>query len=455
MRQGGTDGRLLVITTGGTYVFAIGVTDSVGAYAEREYTVDIPVITKTSPLPRATQNVAYSTAITAQSPEPVTFTSTALPPGMKLHTATGFIAYLAGTTAIVGSFKFDITATDPVGRKYTKTYQLNVDNPLLVTTTDLPMAVKGTLYSTTLTGSGGYPPYTWSLDAGILPADLKLEAATGKISGIPKQQESQTITMTIHDSINRTTSKQLTLNVGNDLSLPALTLARGIIGTGYSTGLVVSGGAPPYRFYQTSGTLPPDITLNENTGLLSGTARALGVYPFNVTVYDAYNNPATTSFTIYVDPVFAITTNSLNTVVANTPYNQTLNVEGGTAPYTWSIVAGSLTSGLSLNSTTGVISGTPTTFVTQWVTIGVRDAGGQFISKQFIPPLTLHSTSMPNGLLNEYYSESLVVSGGLPLYLQSDRATANSLVARSKHRPYFRYAYRSGSDECRDHHYRQ
>ena len=41
-------------------------------------------------------------------------------------------------------------------------------------------------------------------------------------------------------------------------------------------------------------------------------------------------------------------------------YSATLTASGGTLPYTWSIASGSLPSGLSLNSSTGVISGTPT-----------------------------------------------------------------------------------------------
>jgi len=54
----------------------------------------------------------------------------------------------------------------------------------------------------------------------------------------------------------------------------------------------------------------------------------------------------------------AITTTTIPTAFLNTPYSTTLLASGGTPPYTWSITAGALPTGLSL-SAAGVISGTP------------------------------------------------------------------------------------------------
>jgi hypothetical protein len=63
---------------------------------------------------------------------------------------------------------------------------------------------------------------------------------------------------------------------------------------------------------------------------------------------------------IYAGGVLNISTSSIANGTRNVVYAQTLAASGGTAPYIWSIASGSLPTGLSLNSSTGVISGTPT-----------------------------------------------------------------------------------------------
>ena len=57
--------------------------------------------------------------------------------------------------------------------------------------------------------------------------------------------------------------------------------------------------------------------------------------------------------------------------------SHTLTVSGGTAPYAWSVSSGSLPDGISLDSSTGLLSGTPTTAGTSNLTIKVTDAAGQ------------------------------------------------------------------------------
>ena len=68
--------------------------------------------------------------------------------------------------------------------------------------------------------------------------------------------------------------------------LPAPT-ATGQVGVSYSYTFVPGFGVAPYT-YSTSGQLPPGLTLNPNTGVLSGTPTAPGPYSFNVTVTDSF-----------------------------------------------------------------------------------------------------------------------------------------------------------------------
>jgi hypothetical protein len=59
---------------------------------------------------------------------------------------------------------------------------------------------------------------------------------------------------------------------------------------------------------------------------------------------------------------------------AGAAYSQTLTASGGVSPYTWSISAGALPTGLALNATTGDISGTPTTPGTFNFTVKATDS---------------------------------------------------------------------------------
>jgi large repetitive protein len=106
----------------------------------------------------------------------------------------------------------------------------------------------------------------------------------------------------------------------------------------------------------------------------------------------------------------------------NTPYaGVTLAATGGVAPYTWSISSGGLPAGLSLNSSTGTISGTPTTAGLSSFTIQVADSELS-PQKATLPAsiasssgtLAITTTSLPAGTDGAAYSQTLATSGGVP-----------------------------------------
>ncbi len=77
----------------------------------------------------------------------------------------------------------------------------------------------------------------------------------------------------------------------------------------------------------------------------------------------------------------SITTSSLPSGSVNVAYSQTLVAAGGKAPRTWNVSAGSLPAGLSLASSTGVISGTPIAGGTFNFTVRVADANNTVATK--------------------------------------------------------------------------
>lgn len=93
--------------------------------------------------------------------------------------------------------------------------------------------------------------------------------------------------------------------------IPPLTLAcasgTGALGTPYMSALVAGGGVPGYTFAIIEGSLPPGLTLNTSTGVISGTPTKAGLYPYTAQVTDSADTTATASCAI------VITTNERNT----------------------------------------------------------------------------------------------------------------------------------------------
>jgi hypothetical protein len=123
----------------------------------------------------------------------------------------------------------------------------------------------------------------------------------------------------------------------------------------------------------------------------------------------------------------AITTTSLPNGQVGVAYTATLAATGGTLPYKWSLTSGTLPSGLSLNVSTGTISGTPATPVTATpLSFKVTDSSRPALNKSVsltltIAPVTLAITtsSLPNGLVGTAYSANLTATGGTTPYTWS------------------------------------
>ncbi len=138
--------------------------------------------------------------------------------------------------------------------------------------------------------------------------------------------------------------------------------------------------------------------------------------------------------TVTTAPVLlTISTNSMANGVVNSPYSATVSGYGGAQPYAWSITGGALPTGLALNSSSGVISGTPTTAGTTNFTITVTDQSPTpqtqtaNLSITIIPQLSITTTSLSNGAVGSGYTSTLNATGGVTPYTWS--ITTGSLPA--------------------------
>jgi hypothetical protein len=234
---------------------------------------------------------------------------------------------------------------------------------LAISTKTLPNATIGTLYSMPLLATGGKTPYVWTLDSGTLPAGLTLNPL-GWISGTPTAASTtQTFSVKVTDSAspNVTATQSLTITIpgtSGALTITTTTLPDATKNAAYNQTLAASGGTTPYTWSLSSGAIPDGLVLNATTGVITGTPTAASATStFTVKVTDSASPAATATQPLAIPMQLSITTATLPNAPTGFAYSQKI-VSGGTTPYVFSNV--SIPPGLSLSTTTGMLSGTPT-----------------------------------------------------------------------------------------------
>ncbi|HYA24209.1 MAG TPA: Ig domain-containing protein, partial [Terriglobales bacterium] len=227
---------------------------------------------------------------------------------------------------------------------------------------------------------------TWSLGSSVGTLSSQTTTSVTYVAPVAiTANTTATITATSIANTSVTATVSVTINAVFGFESASLPIAT--VGIPYNGVIATDGATGPFTWIIISGSLPAGLTLsNSDTASvnITGTPTTTGTSSVTIQATDGAGTPISRTFTITVNPppALTITTTSLPGGTVNTPYPSssspggfTLQASFGTPPYTWSIVSGtgSLPAGLTLSSS-GVISGTPTTVGTSSFTVQVQDS---------------------------------------------------------------------------------
>jgi hypothetical protein len=314
-----------------------------------------------------------------------------------------------------------------------KAQQLTAQPKLAVPRMEMTPAGTSITGTTQLSVTGGTTPvnYQWAFD-GPVPSGVSLSSNTGSsvdlvVTGSFPPNTSVTVRCT-NDAIatpnSEFTQQTYVLDVSLAITGPA-SLPNGVEGVAYGpVAFTAANGTPPYTWSVTQGTLPPGLILS-TSGELSGNPSAAGTFSgIEITVTDSASDTDSAIYSIEIAPSGSvqITTTSLANGLEGDPYSANISATGGSAPYSWSIVAGALPGGLSLGTSTTdtvAISGTPSAAGSFNFTVRVEEAGSAFDEQQLtlvidaLPAtVSIDTASLPGGTVGQSYSATVDASGG-------------------------------------------
>jgi uncharacterized repeat protein (TIGR01451 family) len=442
------------------FVFTIQVTDSslTPETDTLQLTISIdpmngaaPVINPAPAAPNGVVGQVYTHAFTATGgAPPYVWSSTALPAGLFLNPNTGV---LAGVPTTAGAAPlFTVTATSPgIGASTPLGVNITIAaNPItFLTPAALPNATQNALYTQYVEVTGGVGPFTWTVSAGALPTWPMTMTASGRrvtLSGTPNNTTAASFTLRVADGGQggAAFTRAFTFSVaatGAPIAVTPTVFPVGTLSTPYTATLTGTGGNGSYFWTITGGSLPTGVNLtNPAGGLISGTPSAAGTFSFTAQAaqFGGGVTPGTATLTITIAPAPTLTTPlTLPGAAQGVPYFADLSNAGGAAPVAWTVAGGStLPTGLALDPTTGVLSGTPTVnSATPFTfTLTATDANGAAVSGTFSltvanpAALVVVSTTLPRGQVGVPYSGAVFAAGGTSPYTWSTGALPPGLT---------------------------
>ena len=400
------------------YTVTVTASDGQGGNASQSFTWNVSTLSVTNP---GTQNNAdgdtVSLPISASglpTGDTWTYTATGLPASLTINTGTGVIS---GTvTDAANAYTVLVTASDGQGASASQTFTWNVST-LSVTNPGTQNSADGDTVSLPISASGLPAGDTWTYTAIGLPASLTINTGTGVISGtVTDSANAYTVLVTASDGQGASASQNFTWNVST-LSVTNPGTQNNADGDSVSLQISASGLPAGDTWTYSAIGLPASLSINSGTGVISGTVTdAAKAYTVMVSASDGQGASASQSFTWNVSTLSVTNPGTQNNADGDT-VSLPISASGLPTGDTWTYSAIGLPASLSINSGTGLISGTVTdTAKAYTVMVSASDGQGASASQSFTWNVSTLSVTNP-GTQNNADGDSVslpILASGLP-----------------------------------------
>lgn len=384
----------IVLDHTGTYLFIADSTSTVTVVttgAVGDGTLTPPDVTPQIISPAAataTQGLPFTYQITTIGVTS-SFDATGLPAGLSVDTASGLIS---GTPTTPGRYRVQLSANS-FNSTSTGTQVLNLtvlttpaDLTPVITTTTLPDGITGQNYNFTVTATNA--PFNFG--ATNLPPGLNIDSVTGVISGIPVQPGAYAVTLS---ATNRTGTGTATLTLtvtGDPIASPTITSPLAVTsqpGAAFTYQITATGN--PTRFGAAG--LPSGLSVDPASGLISGAPPFTGTFPITLSATNSAGTGTATLVLTITPPLPAFTSAATASGTVGVAFR--FQVAATNVPTRFD--ASGLPSGLSINTSSGLIVGTPFVGGIFPVTLTAANSTGSVTST-----LTLTIAALPIPVIN-------------------------------------------------------
>ncbi len=353
-----------------TNLFA-GGTDQLSPTVTLGSTGSVPAITS-STTAAAVVGTHFSYQITA-SGSPTTYAATNLTgTGLSLDPNTGVIS---GTPSTAGTIVSQLTATNAFGTSPALTLTITVAaQPIVpvITSATSASATVGTAFSYRITATGS--PTTFAA-TNLSGTGLTLDINSGTISGTPGTVGAITTQITAANTAGTSAPVTVTITVTSQAAVPVITSgtsASATVGESFTYHITATGSPTSFAATNLAGT---GFSLDANTGIISGTPGAVGVITTQVTATNATGASAALTVritvTTAVTPAPVVNSARVNGDVGN---ELSFTISATNSPSQFALSSGP--AWLSINASSGVLSGTPTAAGTFAATVSASNDGG-------------------------------------------------------------------------------